>query len=111
VGGVSASTTASEYAEAPPTPDPSPPRAARAEGGGEESFISRYLRHCLSLFERRGRTPVVVKDRTTCRANQFDFRPIASLVTPQRSRNRLRLKAKFASWINPVSIVQIQREK
>src|SRR5450755_3222365 len=32
-GGVSASPTASEFAEPPPTPDPSPPRAARAEGG------------------------------------------------------------------------------
>jgi DNA ligase-1 len=34
VGGVSASTTASEFAELSPTPDPSPPRAARVEGGG-----------------------------------------------------------------------------
>jgi DNA ligase-1 len=34
VGGASASTTTSEYVETPPTPDPSPPRAARVEGGG-----------------------------------------------------------------------------
>ena len=33
MGGLSARTTVSEFAEAPPTPDPSPPRAARAEGG------------------------------------------------------------------------------
>jgi DNA ligase-1 len=34
VGGLSARTVASVVAEAPPTPDPSPPRAARVEGGG-----------------------------------------------------------------------------
>ncbi len=33
VGGLSARTTVSEFAETPPTPDPSPPRAARVEGG------------------------------------------------------------------------------
>ncbi|MES2196073.1 MAG: cisplatin damage response ATP-dependent DNA ligase, partial [Pseudomonadota bacterium] len=37
VGGLSAGIAASEFAEAPPTPDPSPPRAARA-GGGEKSL-------------------------------------------------------------------------
>lgn len=35
LGGLSAHSTASEFAEAPPTRDPSPPRAARA-GGGEK---------------------------------------------------------------------------
>ena len=35
VGGLSACDAVSEFAEAPPTPDPSPPRASRA-GGGEE---------------------------------------------------------------------------
>jgi hypothetical protein len=111
VGGVSASTTASEYAEATPTPDPSPPRATRA-GGGEEkaSFRATCVVAC-RFFERRRRTPVVVKDRATCRANQFDFRHIASLVMLQRSKNRLRLKTKFASRINLISIVQIQRKK
>jgi ATP-dependent DNA ligase len=39
VGGVSASTTASEFAETPPTPYPSPPRAARVEGGGMASTV------------------------------------------------------------------------
>jgi DNA ligase-1 len=34
VGGLSARTVASVVAEAPPTPDPSPPRAGRVEGGG-----------------------------------------------------------------------------
>src|SRR5580692_7750477 len=35
VGGLSACDAGSEFAEAPPTPDPSPPRASRA-GGGEK---------------------------------------------------------------------------
>src|SRR5215208_6629117 len=33
VGGLSTRTIRSEFAEMPPTPDPSPPRAMRAEGG------------------------------------------------------------------------------
>src|SRR5580698_774763 len=33
VGGLSAGTAASMYAAPPPTPNPSPPRAARVEGG------------------------------------------------------------------------------
>jgi hypothetical protein len=36
-GGLSASPTAYEYAEAAPTADPSSPRATRAEGGEEVS--------------------------------------------------------------------------
>src|SRR6266702_4272209 len=39
VGGLSASPSANEYAEAPPTPDPSPPRATRAEGGEKKQFV------------------------------------------------------------------------
>jgi hypothetical protein len=38
VGGLSANPSANEYAEAPPTPDPSPLRAARVEGGEKKQF-------------------------------------------------------------------------
>jgi hypothetical protein len=55
--------------------------------------------------------PSFGRGRATCRANQFGFCHVASLVTPQKSKNRLRLKTKFASRINPIGIVQSQREK
>jgi hypothetical protein len=51
------------------------------------------------------------RGRATCRANQFGFRHVASLVTPQKPKNRPRLKTKFASGINLIGIVQSQREK
>ena len=46
VGGVSANSLPVERAEAPPTPDPSPPRATRV-GGGEKS---RRAASCLRAF-------------------------------------------------------------
>ena len=45
VGGLSARTTGSEFAEAPPTPNPSPPRAARAGGGGSTVLARPSLPH------------------------------------------------------------------
>jgi hypothetical protein len=42
VGGLSASATGSESAETPPTPDPSPPRAARVEGG-EKNYVAAVV--------------------------------------------------------------------
>jgi hypothetical protein len=42
VGGVSANTAVSEFADRPPTPDPSPPLASLVEGGEKE--IGRSLK-------------------------------------------------------------------
>jgi hypothetical protein len=44
MGGVSANFSAREYAEAPPTPDPSPPRAARAGGGEKITYPTKFWR-------------------------------------------------------------------
>jgi hypothetical protein len=49
-------------------------------------------------------------DRVTCRANHFDVCHTASLATPQSPGNRLRLKTKFASRINPVGIARSHHE-
>jgi hypothetical protein len=49
-------------------------------------------------------------DRVTCRANHFDVCHTASLATHQSPGNRLRLKTKFASWINLMGIVQLHHE-
>jgi hypothetical protein len=38
VGGLSAGAASSEFAEAPPTPDPSPPRAMRVGGGEKKPY-------------------------------------------------------------------------
>src|SRR5258708_21938939 len=45
VGGLSANSSANECAETPPTPDPSPPRAARAGGGEKKPFVGRIGAH------------------------------------------------------------------
>jgi hypothetical protein len=41
VGGLSANSSANESAEAPPTPDPAPPGAARAEGGEKKASFHK----------------------------------------------------------------------
>ncbi len=45
MGGLSANSSANECAETPPTPDPSPPRAARAGGGEKKPFVGRIGAH------------------------------------------------------------------
>src|SRR6476620_2924891 len=57
VGGVSASTAAVELTEAPPTPDPSPPRAARV-GGGEraERAATPTLTHVVTTLASLGKS-------------------------------------------------------
>jgi hypothetical protein len=49
VGGRAANTAVSEFADRPPTPDPSPPRANARGGRGEHEF--NFKQH--SAFSRR----------------------------------------------------------
>jgi len=63
--GVFASHTASEFAEAPPTPDPSPPRASRAGGRGEDA-PPRSRGAARPSFCKNSFTPLI-KGRRECR--------------------------------------------
>jgi hypothetical protein len=58
VGGGAANAAISEFADRPPTPDPSPPRAPRAEGG-EKKTNSIFKQH--STFSRHDMPEVCQK--------------------------------------------------
>ncbi|MDO8396347.1 MAG: ligase-associated DNA damage response DEXH box helicase [Bradyrhizobium sp.] len=101
VGGLSAHTTAGELAEAPPTPDPSPPRAMRA-GGGEKTprgLHTLYISPLKALavdIARNLETPIAemglaikVETRTgdtpvSRRARQRRYPPDILLTTPEQ---------------------------
>ncbi|MDP1865382.1 MAG: ligase-associated DNA damage response DEXH box helicase [Bradyrhizobium sp.] len=101
VGGLSAHATASELAETPPTPNPSPPRAARAGGGEKNSrglhtlYVSPLKALAVDIARNletpiaQMKLPIKVETRTgdtpvSRRARQRRYPPDILLTTPEQ---------------------------
>ena len=105
VGGLSArSSVGSEFAETPPTPDPSPPRAARAEGGEKKSAAaSSFTSTGRGLQRSRGLHTLYI---SPLKALAVDI--ARNLETPIAQMN-LPIKVETRTGDTPVSRRQRQR--
>jgi len=84
VGGCAANAAVSEFANEPPTPDPSPPRAKARGGRGEvdefkfqTATAKRYSgRHCDPLARNDGETQIRIPAARFARVLLCSFRPL-----------------------------------
>jgi DNA ligase 1 len=92
VGGLSAEIAASVTAVAPPTPDPSPPRAARVEGG------ERIVPAATSLVPRRN---IAATSHDNAQPGHNNPPPtLAEVVTTLRTLGKAELPGQLARWLD-----------